>query len=173
MEPIGPKGKTMRTKRINKAPLVIATLALVVLLIGSLPTRASEDYEHLYSDTEAQRIFMESKFHEYFPEPGLAEAVIELADCESTGLIHWLPDGTLRPNIPKKGRKQTSAGGVMQVLLSLHRKDYRRLGLDMYDIDDYMKYVRHLYDTQGPANAWDECVVQLPDTVVAVLKQYD
>lgn len=146
---------------------MVAIAAVMLALTTSV--RAESPYVHLYNDTEAQATFIADKIREHFP-PEAAEAMIKVAECESDRLIHWLPDGSLRPNIPIKGKKATSARGVLQILFGLHAPDIKRLGLDMYDIDDYMRYGRHLYDTQGPKNAWEECVVQMPATVVAMLK---
>lgn len=122
-------------------------------------------YEHLYDDPQAQAAFIRLKIREYFPAD-VAEAMIAVANCESTGLIHWLPDGSLRPH----NTGASSARGVLQILFNLHKPDYQRMGLNMYDIDDYMRYARHLYDTQGPENAWEECTVQMPRTVLAALR---
>jgi len=130
---------------------------------------AEAQHAHLYDNQEAQADFIKGKIREYFPED-VAEAMIAVANCESTGLIHWRSDGTLIRNKPKKGKKATSAKGVLQILFSLHRPDYTRLGLNMKDIDDYMRYGRHLYETQGPENAWKECTVQMPKSVLAALR---
>ncbi len=73
-----------------------------------------------------------------------------IANCESTGLLHRLPDGSLLPN--KKG---SSARGVFQVLMSVHAEEMQRMELDPNDDDDYTTYVRHIRNTQG-LSAWKE-----------------
>ncbi len=147
----------------------ILTAVVCSIVLSTSAAYAKNSYQHLYNNPAAQAAFIKRKIREHFP-PEAAEAMIKVANCESTGLIHWLPDGSLKKNIPKKGEKPTSARGVLQVLFKLHKPDYERMGLNMHNIDDYMRYARHLYDTQGPKNAWEECVVQMPKSVVAMLK---
>lgn len=105
--------------------------------------------EHLYANQEEQAEFIIKKIREYFPNPREARIMLTIAKCESTGLIHWLPDGSLRPN----SAGESSAAGVFQVLLKKHREMYEKIGLDMHDIDDYMKFVVYLKKTQG-FSAW-------------------
>lgn len=143
----------------NKLLCVIACV-----LITTYSAQAREKYSHLHSDPKGQAVLMETKMREYFPEHA-AEAMIAVAECESTGLLHWLPDGSLRPH----STHSSSARGVLQILIDLHGPDIERMGLDMNDIDDYMVFARHLYDTQGPQNAWKECVVQMPADILAML----
>lgn len=144
--------------QIFKNVICVLTIATAFVLTNPPASMAVGDYSHLYENPQEQRAFIEAKIYQYFPEPGIAQAMIAIANCESTGLVHWLPDGTLRPNIPKKGEEPSSARGFLQILFNLHRPDYERLGLDVSDIDDYMRFARHLFDTQGPENAWEQCI---------------
>lgn len=101
---------------------------------GSVPT--SKDPEHI-----AELIV------EYFPKNYRDMQVV--ANCESTGLVHRNPDGTLIAN------PTSTARGVFQLLMRIHGPEMKRMGLDPNNDDDYMKYVRHLYNSQG-LEPWDE-----------------
>jgi hypothetical protein len=128
-------------------------MRVIALLLCIVPTTALADseYSHLYGNPTAQRKFMEIKIHEYFPGQ-LGYTMIEIANCESTGLIHWLPNGKLRPHSQGK----SSAAGAFQVLLRYrpHRENIKRMKLDMNNVDDYLKFVRYLYKQQG-LHPWD------------------
>jgi hypothetical protein len=65
---------------------------------------------------------------EYFPTN--YRTMFAVAKCESQGL-HRNPDGTLVAN-PK-----SSARGVFQVLMRVHKPEMLRLGLDPNDDEDY------------------------------------
>ena len=88
---------------------------------------------------EIERIFqpLESEI------PGVVEAMINIADCESYGgddgkLMHIGPDGKLVAN-PK-----SSAAGVFQVLLYTHQSDYEELGLNPIGVLDNIEFAREL-----------------------------
>jgi hypothetical protein len=68
--------------------------------------------------------------------------MMRVAMCES-GLVH-MENGDL-----KRGYADGLDAGVFQVRLPVHGREMRRLGLDPYRLDEYLAYVRHLYDTQG------------------------
>jgi hypothetical protein len=87
----------------------------------------------------------------YFPD---APYMVYIANCESTGLIHWAESGELRRNM-----EGGSARGVLQVLMRVHGPIMRAQNLDPNQLDDYMKYVRKLYDLYGvrPWNASRHC----------------
>ncbi len=127
-----------------------------VLAFASYEPAASKEVARIKRmpfDREQQAAFVRKKIIEHFPKD---PTMLRIANCESTGFIHWLKDGkTLRPTSIRKpnGRPASSAGGVFQVLLKLHAPDIRRLGLNMQDIDDYMEFVKYLRKTQGH-NAW-------------------
>jgi len=77
--------------------------------------------------------------------PGVVEAMIQIADCESYGgqdglLMHIGPDGELVEN------SRSSAAGVFQVLLYTHRDDYEALGLDPRSVIDNIKFARKLVE---------------------------
>ena len=95
----------------------------------------------------AQGKYIASKIQQVFPD---APIMLYVANCESTGLIHREPDGSLLPN-----SGGGTAKGVFQVLMRVHEKEFRRLGLDPNNDADYFKYVRILYD-QGKTGPWQE-----------------
>ena len=77
--------------------------------------------------------------------PGVVEAMIQIADCESYGgqdgmLMHIDPDGELVEN------PRSSAAGVFQVLLYTHRADYEELGLNPRSVLDNIKFARKLVE---------------------------
>ena len=118
---------------------MLVLLAAIVTL--TTPAEADSRYDHLYANRAEQSRFIKEKIEEYFPEN--YPTMIAIASCESTNLIHWQADGDLLPN----STGASSAAGVFQVLLQLHGPDIRRMGLDVENnIDDYMTFVRWLYD---------------------------
>lgn len=77
--------------------------------------------------------------------PGVVEAMIRIADCESFGgddglLMHIGPDGKLVANA------RSSAAGVFQVLLHTHQEDYEALGLNPRGVLDNIKFARELVE---------------------------
>jgi hypothetical protein len=72
-----------------------------------------------------------------------APEMLYVANCESRGLIHR-EGGTL-----VKNQSGTSAQGVFQVLMRIHKPEMRKMGLSPNNTEDYLTYVRHLYDTYG------------------------
>jgi len=78
---------------------------------------------------------------EYFPQN--FKVMKAIAHCESGGK-HRNPDGTLVANAG-------TARGAFQLLMRIHAPEMKRLGLDPNNDDDYMTYVRRLYDAQGLA----------------------
>ncbi len=117
------------------------------------PVAAEEVTTSLPVPYDQQKEFVISKIRQYFPGD---EMMICIAGEESTDYIHWLPDGRLRPtDIRKKdGSIASSAKGVLQTLVSLHSEDIEARGLNMADIDDYMRFNRYLLRTQG-YGAWE------------------
>jgi hypothetical protein len=91
--------------------------------------------------------------------PGVAEAMIRIADCESYGgqdgmLMHIGPDGELVEN------SRSSATGVFQVLLYTHRSDYEALELDPRSVIDNIKFARKLVERRqarglNPYGDWE------------------
>lgn len=93
--------------------------------------------------------FVRTKMREYLGYDPLLE---KIAGCESTGrpdkIKHWENDGSLVKN-PK-----SSAVGSLQILRKLHADWIAKLGLNLKNIDDYMKFLKVLYSTQG-YRAWE------------------
>lgn len=147
--------------------IVRALSMFIGIVLSCTPVMADEKYQDLYNNPAAQALLIQEKIKKYFPEPGLAEAFTKLANCESTGLLHWMPDGSLRP----QAKKLSSARGVLQILAGLHGPEMKEMGLDIKNLDDYMQFARYLYDTQGPG-AWKECVVKLKPITVAMLYKH-
>lgn len=123
---------------------VLATISMFAASAASANSReATAGYQALYTNQTAQTAYVKQKIRQYFPRR--AAVMLAIANCESTGYVHWLPDGTLRPN----SAGGSSAAGVFQVTLYLHRKDIKRMGLNMNNIDDYMRFVKYLADRNG------------------------
>jgi hypothetical protein len=123
--------------------IVICALALA----PANPTIASESLT-----AEAQRNHISRLIAEYFPDDYWTMKAV--ANCESTGLVHRLSDGSLIPNL-----EGSTARGVFQVLMSVHAEAMENMGLNPNDDRDYMTYVRHLYDEFGlrPWKASQHC----------------
>ena len=112
-------------------------LQLMLTSMAHAAKSPPDPYQHLYGDPAAQAAFIKMKLREYFPKH--YRTMLAIASCESTGLQHWNPDGSLVKN------PGSSAEGFMQVLLKLHRPEIKAMGLDMQDLDDYLKFVYWLY----------------------------
>jgi hypothetical protein len=82
----------------------------------------------------------ESAVRSYFSD---IPVLIEVARCEST-FRHTLADGTVL-----KGRVDSRDIGVMQIISYYHGTEAAALGLDLYNLQDNMKYARILYEKQG------------------------
>lgn len=87
---------------------------------------------------------VETLIAEYFPDHYATMRAVAL--CESR-LMHRV-DGKLVQN-------SGTASGAFQVLMSVHKKEMLRMGLDPNNDSDYMEYVRYLYDTEG-LQPWSE-----------------
>ncbi len=120
--------------------------SLVVLLAQLASTTPAIADESLSQGTQAT--YVAGLIREHFPDN--YQTMLAIARCESTGLIHRDTDGTLLRN-----QSGSSAQGVFQVLMSVHRSEMTRLGLDPDNDEDYMTYVRYLYDHQG-LSPWAE-----------------
>lgn len=117
--------------------IIAATLAAVNLMATSVS--ANND---IYANEDRQRAFVKAKIIEHFPED--APTMLAIAYCESRSrpFIHWEADGSLRPH----DQGASTAAGTFQVLLGLHGPDIEAQDLDMDNIDDYLKFVRYLYE---------------------------
>ncbi len=87
------------------------------------------------------------KIQQVFPD---APIMLFVANCESAGLVHREPDGSL-----KRNETGGSARGVFQVLMGLHDEELQRRGLNPHYDADYFRFVRILYD-QGKLQPWAE-----------------
>ncbi len=106
----------------------------------SLPKEVrAEDYQPITDSKNIERFI-----NDYFADiPILAE----IAKCESR-YRHYNSNGNIL-----KGEENSSDRGVMQINLFYHAKTAEKLGLDIHDLDDNVKYARYLYEKQG-AKPW-------------------
>ena len=135
----------------------IAAIFAIMSPLRALAGSAENEivWEALFQDPASQTAFMERKIHEYFPNEHVARVMIAIASCESTGhasaeIIHWEPNGHLLKNA-----SGGQARGAFQVMSQVHAKEMQSNGLTMGDIDDYMTFVKMLYDQNGFA-PWAE-----------------
>lgn len=110
----------------------MATFATTAIADKSLPTVEGKQVEELIA--------------EFFPNN--TKTMTAIAKCES-GLVHKVK-GKLLPN--KDGG---TASGSFQVLMRIHKSEMIKMGLNPLNDDDYMTYVKHLYQTQG-LSPWAE-----------------
>jgi hypothetical protein len=80
--------------------------------------------------------------------------MIEVARCES-GFTHIDP----ATGAVKHGHLNFSDIGVMQINEMYHSAEARRMGFDIYDLEDNLAYARYLYEREGtrPWNASKSC----------------
>jgi hypothetical protein len=71
-----------------------------------------------------------------------APIMMRVAMCES-GIVHR-ENGEL-----KRNKQGSSARGMFQVMMYYHEPEMRRMGLNPNRIDEYLIYVRYLFDKQG------------------------
>lgn len=121
--------------------MVDGKIVILALGLASLSPNNCLANESLTSDN--QQDYARELIAEYFPDE--ARLMRAIARCES-GLVHRDASGELLPNA-----EGSTARGLFQVLMSVHYDEMRRMGLDPNNDDDYMTYVRHLYETQGTA----------------------
>ena len=142
------------TKRLT------AVICGVVFAMMSQSVQAKDNldngivWQDLFQDPAWQTEFMEQKIHEYFPDERVAQIMIAIASCESTGpgsdqIVQWEPDGKLLHN-----RDGGQARGAFQVMMFTHADEMKRLGLHIGNIDDYMTFVKILYQ-QGRFAPWE------------------
>ena len=104
----------------------------------------------LFASPSSQATLIRALIRETFPNN--YPVMLAIAHCESTGLIHWYPDGQLRPH----STRASSARGVFQVLANLHGPDIRSQGLDLRDPRQYMEWVRIMVDRRPSLSDWDD-----------------
>jgi len=99
----------------------------------------AEDYQPI-ADSKNIKKFV----NDYFADiPILAE----IAKCESR-YRHLDKGGNVL-----KGKKNSYDRGVMQINILYHAKTLERLGLDVQNLDDNVRYARYLYEKEG-AKPW-------------------
>ena len=83
-------------------------------------------------ETEEDKIIRRIK--ETFPED--PENAVRIAECES--------------GFRKEVVSPTNDHGLMQINLTVHEDDVEALGIDVYSVEDNLKFARMLYDEIGP-----------------------
>ncbi len=126
--------------------MVNSKIVILALGLASMSPNNVLANESLTSEETPQE-YAGELIAEYFPEN--ARLMRAIARCES-GLVHRDESGNLLRN-----NEGSTAQGLFQVLMSVHRGEMRRMGLDPDNDDDYMTYVQHLYETQG-TSPWNE-----------------
>jgi hypothetical protein len=113
-------------------------------------------YRHLYTDPSAQTEFMKNLITETFEDqgPAVVARAIAVAACESSGtstgdIVHWDSEGNLLPN-----NEGGQARASFQVMSELHRPDYESRDIDLDNVYQYMRFVRHLYNRNGGFKDW-------------------
>lgn len=132
----------------------ILSAVLCGIILSTQIATAEVRHHDLYRDAALQSDYLKEKIRERFPEPGVAEVMIAIAACEASGnprglLIHWEPNGRLLPN-----SAGGQARGTFQVMSRLHAPDMARRGLDINNLDDYLTFVRYLYDRNNGYRDW-------------------
>ncbi len=118
--------------------------SLIVCLLGVVFAHAAgagtQTVTNLLGSNPAASTKIERVIRAHFPD---APIMVEVARCESE-LRHRTPKGDLLPN-----QEGGTARGVFQVLMRIHEPEMRRMNLDPNDDEDYLTYVRYLFDTYG------------------------
>lgn len=121
------------------------TLLVAVLIVASLvtPSTAKSAWalptQYMLREPDLQRAVVEGYLRYYFGDD--AEIMIAVGKCESTGLIHLNPNGSLRRN------PETGAAGAFQVMLGVHASAARLQKLDInHNLQHYIRFVHHLYE---------------------------
>mgnify|MGYP000395018015 CR=1 FL=1 len=126
--------------------LTFVTTLIVGNLLASSVMANNEDYSYVSYQNQDQ--FIRQKMREHIGYDPLLEVI---AGCESTGdpkrIKHWDRNGNLVKN------PNSSASGSLQVLLQYHSDWIDAEGRDMQDIDEYMMFVKTLFEAQG-YEAW-------------------
>jgi len=144
--------------------LGVCTMAVHARIQPPAVSQLALSNARLSSDPDAQTEQIKEEITKVFAPlepaiPGVVEAMIRIADCESYGgqdgmLMHIGPDGELVEN------SRSSAAGVFQVLLYTHRDDYEALGLDPRGVLDNIKFARKLVERRhvrglSPYGDWE------------------
>lgn len=131
-------------------------LLLSSFVLFPVTTAAENAPADVLSNTETQTSYLREVIIDHFPDPSVAAIMIAIAACESNGepdgnIIHWTSSGALLPN--KEG---SSARGMFQVLMGLHRPEMEARGLTPEHLDEYMQYVQYLYERNNGFHDWYE-----------------
>ena len=121
----------------------VLSLFFVLALVYSSPSSGKTDKVSELppvSPTTSEGKQIAEKIRELFPD---APYMVYVANCESSGLVHR-ENGQLIQN-----RDGSTAKGVFQVLMRVHEPEMKKMGLNPNRTDQYLAYVRHLYDERG------------------------
>jgi hypothetical protein len=129
---------------------VLGTVNILAAGVITFATLATSALAETPLEPAEQREYIAELIVEFFPEN--FRTMKRIAECESTGMQHREPDGSLIPN-----RQGSPARGVFQIMMNIHEPEMRRLGLDPNNDRDYMEYVRRLHDQRG-VQPWRACV---------------
>lgn len=99
----------------------------------------AEDYQPI-SDSKNIEKFV----NDYFADIPILAAI---AKCESR-YRHLDKNGDV-----VKGERDSRDTGVMQINLFYHAQTAKKLGYDIYNLDDNVEYARYLYEKEG-AKPW-------------------
>lgn len=91
--------------------------------------------------TYASQGTVEAEVRKYFKD---IPVMVAIARCES-GFVHY---DASQPNGVKKN-PDSSASGVLQIMLSVHEDDARVLKLNLLSLQGQLAYGRHLYEQNG------------------------
>jgi hypothetical protein len=72
-----------------------------------------------------------------------APKMVKIGECESN-FRHYAKDGTVL-----KGKKNPKDTGVMQINRTANEQTARNMGLDVFKLEDNLKFALYLYKTQG------------------------
>lgn len=120
--------------------------ALLSALIAA-PAQAKTITDKDLSLKQKRTLAIASKFFKNHP------SMIKVAFCESS-LEHTENDGTV-----KRGDVDPRDTGLMQINKGYHQRDAARMGLNLNEIHDNMRYALYLYKRDGlqPWNASKPC----------------
>lgn len=126
--------------------------SVLIVISNALATPSTATNVPRFANDAEQRAFIRQAIIERFPDD--YETMLAIAYCEtkSRPFIHWMADGSLRPH----DQGESSAGGTYQVLIGLHKKAIREMGLDMSNLNDYFTFVERLKRENPNYGAWKE-----------------
>ena len=111
-----------------------------VVTVETVPKEVrSKDYEPI---TDPENV--EKFINDYFAD---IPVLTEIAKCESQ-YRQFNANGEIL-----RGKRNSYDRGVMQINILYHAETAEKLGLDIHNIDDNVRYARYLYEKQG-AKPW-------------------